>query len=418
MAYIYSTAQTTSSYGNINMKINIYRDDCTRTETSVSFKFGVCFTPADKYIYTQNSVAAWYNDEQRFATASSGDIKTSYGTTYHACYTDRKTSRSRTSEYLCYTYTNESISATTKEVSVKVGVGWANWAGTKKGTLTFKLTIPEYHGDVSAGTVTITDNGNNSFKINATPGTPGVNNTISDPSDLRWGYDKNYNGTYDINENIALSISGTATSRKIYAQATTFAEFGQDAIAYAEKDIKQYFNPNDPGKPALSYSKRRLTIKENWTYTWTAATTPNSTTSPIKGYRIRLYKNGNAIKGLVVSSGNTITIGSNPETFLDRESTSTTIEFNPAAIGFKPKDTVQLGISAYTKWGDGSIHFNRNGLDANILSAVSTVQNAGIMHINADGAWREGQVWVNVDGTWVEADSVHINDSSNWRESQ
>ena len=53
---VWSTTKTIGEnvYGNVGMKINIYRGECTRTENAVSFKFGVIFKPDGKW--TSNSI--------------------------------------------------------------------------------------------------------------------------------------------------------------------------------------------------------------------------------------------------------------------------------------------------------------------------------------------------------------------------
>ena len=105
--------------------------------------------------------------------------------------------------------------------------------------------------------------------------------------------------------------------------------------------------------------------------------------------------------------------------YLDRESTSCTVTFDPIDFGFAPGDTVQLGIYSYTKNGAGTQLFNGNGASsAEVRSDISTVQNAGIVRIKVGGSWKEGQVYVKVSGEWKEAQSVSTKVNGTWKESQ
>ena len=45
------------------------------------------------------------------------------------------------------------------------------------------------------------------------------------------------------------------------------------------------------------------------------------------------------------------------------------------------------------------------------------IQSNGVMKVNVNNNWYEGQVWVNVDGIWHEATDVFINIDGSWKES-
>ena len=69
---------------------------------------------------------------------------------------------------------------------------------------------------VGTGTVSIKDNGNNTFTVSGTKGTDGTNNKATGPT-VSWGYNTNYNdgssGTYGL----TIATSGNAT-RRVYAR--------------------------------------------------------------------------------------------------------------------------------------------------------------------------------------------------------
>lgn len=184
MAYVYSTVKSfgsSNAYGNVAMDVNIFRGDVTRTETTVSFTFGVSFKPTG--YNTSNSIAAWYGGTQKFAYSNSGyeyedaPVIANSGTTYYAYYVNRDLTRAYTTQNLCFSFSKSSISATTKSVDVSIGVGWKDWAGTNKGTLKFAIDIPEYHGAGSATKPTIKSTGNNEFTISGRT-TAGTNNAF------------------------------------------------------------------------------------------------------------------------------------------------------------------------------------------------------------------------------------------------
>lgn len=436
MAYVYSTIYTAekgNSYGNIPLYVRIYRGDCTRTEKSVSFKFGVGFQSYVSPTQTSNSIIAEYNGIRKFAQASYGGIYIVKDKWYHAYYDDRSSERQYTSETLCFTYSNSSISATTTSVSVPVGVGWADYSGTKRGTITFYLSIPEYHGTVGKGTVSITDNYNNTFTLKGTKGASGINNPSTGPT-LKWGYDTRYSNTFTNNSNIALTIitnSQTDAIRPVYAKSITSATYGNDQTAFAQLDVRQYVGPSAPGKPVISYSKNRLTTKENWLFTWTSATKTNDS-SPVKGYRIRLYrKRGNSdfVKLPIYSSDGSYLsakVASSGDIYYDRAGNHLSVYIYPAYYSkdihpddpdILPGDQIKLAVSAYTQYGKDNTGNQLFGT-GEVFSDVSTIQNAGIMRVKVGGAWKEGQVYVKVGGVWKEAEVVQTKVNGDWKESE
>lgn len=283
--------------------------------------------------------------------------------------------------------------------------------------------------DIGTGTTTITDNYNNTFTITASKGKDGDYNTAGGPINLKYTYSlpsvlsdptKYGNSTYKSGTPVALATSGTTDTRTVYAISTTTATHGGPKHAYTNAKIKQYIAPSDPGTPILSYTKSRLTIKEDWTFEWTAATAAN-TTSPVKGYRIRLYKNGStiAIKDAKGATLSWLRAPNSKDYIYDRDGTSTTITIDPVAHGFVPGDTVKLSIFAYTKDGlknDGSKLFSGDGSTA-VCSAESTVQNAGVVLVKHNNNCVEGQVLVKHNNTWVEAEAVLVKHNGSWKES-
>lgn len=283
---------------------------------------------------------------------------------------------------------------------------------------------------VKPGTISITDNGNNTFIIKATRGAAGTNNPVKGFK-VDWGYDSAYTNTL-INSSTATSYTSDNLSlvcpteipyRWVCARCETIGTYGESAVIMEQVSVKNYVAPSAPGKPYLtdsSYrnlSNKRLTVKyQPWRYNWTAAKAANDS-SPVDGYRVRLYKNGQKIVGLK-SSNNELIQGTGTEEWVDRStatygadsSNTFTIYFNPNNFGFKAGDTVQLGLYSYARNGKGNMLFNGGGTsDAQVKSDITTVQNAAVVYVKIDNSWREGIVHVKTDNnTWKEADVVYV----------
>ena len=270
---------------------------------------------------------------------------------------------------------------------------------------------------VGKGSIEIIDNYNNTFTVKGTKGANGTNNLSTGPT-ISWGYTSNCNVAGAVtNQTLNIPTPANAT-RTVYAKCVTGATLGSGNTVTTSLGVRQYVAPSDPGVPVISYTKSKLTLKENWNFTWPAATAINDS-SPVVGYRIRVYKNNELVKGIALNDSGALILQSATNEWIDRDSTSTSISFNPIDLGFKVGNTVSLGIYAYTRYGvsnTGDQLFNTTAVHK--ISAPLTVQNAGIANVNINGSWKEGQVYVNIGGAWKEAESVHVNVAGTWKESQ
>ena len=314
-----------------------------------------------------------------------------------------------------------------------VGNRW--WDGTAE--YTQSSFWRDYWYDIPAPNLSITDNYDNSFTIKAIAGGNAQNNQAKGLTDLNWGYNTNYSDTYSVDKDntatLPLTISGTGKTRTVYVKAATKASRGSNTVATASKAIRQYVGPNAPTNLKITYSKSKLTVRENWTLSWTAPTINNE--CPVKGYRIRLYRKRGASGSWITlpiydSTGSmghvTKTVSDTTSYFWDRNGTSTsatvyTNYYNKDVIpdypDILPGDIIKFAVTAYTRYGennDGALLFKTG----ETFSSEYTVQNAGIVRINSNGEWKEGQVYINANGTWKEATSVFINSNGAWKESQ
>lgn len=344
----------------------------------------------------------------------------------------------------------------TSKATVEVTLGICCMQSDLSKGNTVTLTIIR-NTEGSPPTLKITDNGDNTFTLSGRTGINGANNNTVAASWLYYttnGKDPAAGTTYTTQINI--SGSSTSYNKRIcipenctVIYSTIISNFTVKGNVWNEgghlhKDVKYYKQPRSkPGKPSItpaSYKNNRLTIKQPWTYEWDEATEGNDN-SPIKGYRIRIRKNGTLLKGLFVDSikDSVVTIkkGTDTDEYVDTESSLTNISFDPVNLGFKAGDTVQLGIYAYSRNGNGitewvadptypdsaasikhSLWSGGGTTAAEVLSDTKTVQNAGVVQIKVGSEWKEGQVWVKANNTWYEADTVNIKANGEWHESE
>lgn len=295
-------------------------------------------------------------------------------------------------------------------------------------------------------TVTISDNYNNTFKVEGTLGRAGTNNSYkytecflwwtqakANASTWQWYSSSDKNGNiYTFTDNttsksvdgLAINITDNgAADKQVYARVTTASTYGAAVDKYSlVTNIRQYCAPTPATeRPTLTYSKSRLTVRENWTFSWHEGT-PANDSSPIKGYEIRITKNKVEIPNLTISSNGVITKGtSGGSTYLYWTNTSSLqVTCNPENLGFAAKDKVVFWVRPYTRYGknyDGDLL--PSGWPAHTATVEATVQNAAVVnkYDNASSKWQEGIACVYKNGSWVEADSVLVYKNGNWVES-
>ena len=300
--------------------------------------------------------------------------------------------------------------------------------------------------NVTAGSVSIEDHGNNTFTITGYKGSDGDNNPIT-KSVLEWTiYDadgnwwKDSSGFYPKEEFTGNSKSvsrkrienfggySTADTRRVAARVVSYDTYGNcvypvysDNNYYLERDIKQYIAPTNPSELKMSIYSRRFTIKKPWTLTWKSAEQCNNN-SPVVGYRIYLFKKpvGGSFESVEITASNIETFKTANQEYkyfyFDTESAECEFEINLADYGYQPKDTFKYGLKAYTTDAQGNKILSSNTTP--VWSTEKCIQNAGIVHVKVDNSWEEGQVWVKADGIWHEADTVNVKMNNEWVESQ
>ena len=269
--------------------------------------------------------------------------------------------------------------------------------------------------DNSAGTCSITDNGNNTFTLKGTKGAAGTNNTASGPT-LTWGYDTKYSSTFKTGDTKDLTISKASdNTRTVYAKSVTGSKYGDNKTKTASLAIKQYVAPSKPGKPSISWTKSRMTVRENWTISWGAATKTNDN-SAVAGYRIRVFVNGTTIP-IKNNSSEVITTDNGDKTdkwryYYERDKTDTSMTFYTPKNDIAAGDTVKVVVHAFSKDAKSKKYYSEY-----ITSDEYTVCNSGIMYVKVSGAWKEGIAYYKTGGAWKEAETVNVKVSGSWKES-
>jgi hypothetical protein len=430
------TGYLTATYkesGRVKVTLQYDKDTVTPTTMKIRFKidnpkdyyrgdeYFIFWRPNDKndekFFRVKKADAAW-PDYSETLTITKNYKDSGFSIPEHwLCHTGNicngKTAFTKTDGYLYMTYGD----AATKKIYWYFTNNRTNYK-----TIISSYTVSKVSGtvatDVTPGSITITDNGNTTFSITASGGVNGTNNPVTSTTlYYKLASSDNYTKASGLSvKNVSLDSSTSNKYRTVYAYVEVKGTYGSKITSSTVSEkIINYRAPTSPGTPVISYNRSRLTVKEDWKYTWSAATKANDN-SAVAGYRIRIYKNGSEVTGLKLGSDDVITKGTGSNTWVDRENTTLTATFDPVDLGFNPKDKVKLGVYAYSKNNKGTPLWSGSGKTQSV-SAESTVQNAGIVHIKNSGTWVEGQVWVKISGEWKEAVSVQTKVSGEWKES-
>lgn len=364
--------------------------------------------------------------------------------------------------------TSASITIKSKIIPGSNYTGWTDEWNESLSSTTMTRSSWTWYDNTAGKAPKITDGGNNKFSITGYAGTAGSNNSITETK-LQY---KLGNGSWTTATGNSLSATAitaakgdgfqTVTARTRYKCQRYSGDSSYIYSSEATLDVKNYQNPSNPSNINIGYTKNRFTIKENWNITWSRGTQANDS-SPIEGYRIRIYKGANTIpikdsSGTIIASetskGNkdycydfenpawTIVqyvvaddderdsiipankvasydfngngrLDAGDSVYVQTNNLDTTFTIDPVQNGFVAGDTVKIMLHAYTRNGLGSKLWS-----SGVYSSVFTVQNAGVMRVKTSSGWKEGQVYVKVDGGWKEADVVKVKTSAGWKESE
>ena len=340
------------------------------------------------------------------------------------------TSDSRWTTYPTGYYTSASGSFTlsdTSDSTVKVTLKVSAYTNSTSAYTTKETTINRKQWtNVAASAPTITDNGNNTFTITGKAGTAGTNNAINSTSlyykigAATTSYTKNSSLTLS---NKALTASASTATQEVAAYTKVDGVQNNDTSSTTKLVVKNYQAPGKVSNITISpKTKTRLTIKEAWNVAWNEATATNSS-SPVSGYRIRIYKKAagassfNTIKFYSKTTGELLSsdTGSGADRYYyDRGiSHGTTMTMYPDIQGILPGDTIKITMQAYSKNGN-----NTKLLSDTSSSTTYLVQNAGVVRVKVGDSFAEGLVYIRTNDAWKEADVIQVNVGGAWKESE
>lgn len=218
-----------------------------------------------------------------------------------------------------------------------------------------------YATGVGLPSVSITDNGNNTFSISATKGSNGSNNTATGVGGISYSFD---------NSNWTSGSSGSVTANKtVYGRAYTTGTYNNSGYTSTSKAIKYY---SKPGKPTV-------TISDNGSGTVSISATKgsNGSNNNATGVSDVQYSFDNST-WINYSSPFTIT---ESQTVYARARTKGTYTGNSNAYLYSDYTVVSSSVTAITKCdkpdlnlSSSMLHFNDNNLILSI-SATSGFNN-------------------------------------------
>lgn len=316
--------------------------------------------------------------------------------------------------------------------------------------------------NVTPGSVSISDNSDNSFKVIVTPGKAGTNNAVVkeflnievNPGSHHTGillkqtslnnYNRYENGSYSCK--IAFnSLSDyvvdrdkddfVPNNRNVSVELVTIGAQGDEVSFYKNftgtDAPRQYTPPTDPGTPSITYNKNRPTKNATYTYTWEQAESRNQN-SPVEGYRVRLYKytsltqdqnEGTVIQGLEIDSDGFLQQSAGTNNFIDWELTEDeakkdklSIKLIPQNLGLKHGDVIRLNLYAYVRrGGDGSPRYPNEHNSVN--NGWNDTDFSGGGKYEANSKYYTGGIY-SPSVTLQRAGTMHVKTANGWKEGQ
>ena len=354
MAYVTNNSQNSSGSTNIGTTVGIDLISVSRSGTSVSIKYRAWIKNTDGNQYwSQNSMCLWLNGTKYFAfNSNSGSNKWYYGTTSYA--------PSSTGDVT----TTVTIPTTQSTASVTVGVNGNYYdPGSAANNYTFNIAgIPVINkptlSNISTSNLTetsvkasftITDNGGESVSdsyidIFTDSGLSNKVGTINSASGTFTGL--NPGRQYWIRGNAANSAG------RSYTNTPSVTTVWNDPTAPSNLSIASEY-----GNDKLYYCR--------YTLSWNAG---SAGSTPIAGYRVRIYKNGTEVA------------------CIDTETSATSYNFYASQYNFQPGDTMYFGLYSYSKDYAGNKHFNGGGAgSAHVVSSSITVTSDKFIWVSENG---------------------------------
>lgn len=266
-------------------------------------------------------------------------------------------------------------------------------------------------------TVQVVDNGNNTFCFEVQAGNNGDNNNISQSVEISYKTntsqsftkvlipctygEKRKSGNFNINRDTI--VMWQARTRGSYTGGNSSYLYSNTILSNS-KVIIYYQKPSIEGSPIIEYNKK-LTKKSTITISQSINVFKNT---KFESYSVYLYHNNIQCYSQNIKENN-VTEKTNKEYKIQHSLNLKDIPNHK----FKKGDQIYAKIIYNIQDGAGN---NLMQFDESI-SGTYTIESSGIMRVNVNNNWYEGQVWVNVGGIWKEATDVFVKQENVWKES-
>lgn len=175
------------------------------------------------------------------------------------------------------------------------------------------------------------------------------------------------------------TFTGLTPNKTYYARANSSNDGGRGYSAVTSFKTL-FYDPGSPANIVLSYDQSEPIPSANLQATWLAA---SAGSTPIAGYRLRLYKNNVEV------------------TTIDTENTNISYTFGTfEELGFVPGDVAKVGIYAYSKDWQGNKHFSGGGAAGSIVysNTVTEVSDKYVYVSMNGGAFEKYKMYVSING--------------------
>lgn len=346
-----------SSYVNVATTVGAFARNISRNGTSVSFEYQAYIYQSTS-MWSTNTWALWVEGAQNNVKGTS---KSSRGTKYYSNWYKKTVSL------------GTNVSSTTVSIGVN---GKLSYPSSPAGYVSLTLSGLPTVGKPSLSNISVSNVRDKSVDVSfsvtnsnyQTPYSPYI-----DVSTTNFG-----SAVKTINARSG-TISGLDPNRTYYVRGNDANDAGRTYTNVASFTTS-YTNPGAPGAPVLSYDKSEPIPSAKLKATWAAA---SAGSTPIAGYRIRLYKNNVKISEV------------------DTESTSTSYTFNTfESLGFVPGDVAKVGIYSYSKDWAGTKHFNGGGASNAQVYSRNTVTEVSdkYIYVSVNGAsFNKHKMYISVN---------------------
>lgn len=251
--------------------------------------------------------------------------------------------------------------------------------------------------------MSITDNGNNTIAVSFNPGTNLDGSTctikLKCGSNTAYSISKNKgDGSFNVSLDNIPGMSSVAASTLVctISQANGTGTISSD---YTSGNIKYYKKPSAPSKANITMAcdKSKYVPTAIFTFGWTRPAAGNDS-SPIKGYSIRVYKNGMAMP----------TPASSASDYLDRDGANNltyavSAEDYNMAIG----DSLQIGLWAYTTNGKNTKLYSSE-TKSNAIVIVADKNYTAWARETPTSPWKKCEVMhAKISGSFKEVSNIH-----------